>query len=114
MLRIGSRVPVNTEKGGMHCMDVGLKVDVMQVEEVDGRLTGMLSLEIEQRGSTRPGCAGAGHDLSHAGAHRLARHAEPLAGAPFALTPGKPATLGTIDDVNSNRRFQVEVTATKP
>jgi hypothetical protein len=29
------------------------------------------------------------------------------------LTPGKPQMITSVDDPNSNKRFQVEVTATK-
>ena len=113
MLRIGSRVPLNTDKG-LQYMDVGLKVDVTQVEEVDGRLTGMLSLEMNNFAPPDPGAPvlGTTYPTQAPVASPVQRNLSLR--APFALTPGKPATLGTIDDVNSKRRFQVEVTATKP
>jgi hypothetical protein len=99
-LRVGSRVPILTGKESMQYMDVGMKIDVFNARELEGLFTGTITIEMN---TVVPGEVQAGapvlRDL------RLT--------APFVLTPGKAAIVGTVDDVNSRRTFQVEVTATK-
>jgi hypothetical protein len=102
MLRVGSRVPITTDKGTNY-MDVGLNVDVDHVAEVDGKLAGTLSLEMNNLAPPEQGQPGT--------APPLVRNLRLR--SPFSVTPGKPANVGTIDDVNSKRRFQVEITATR-
>jgi hypothetical protein len=99
-LRVGSRVPVLTGKESMQYMDVGMKIDVFNARELEGLFTGTITIEMN---TVVPGEVQAGapvlRDL------RLT--------APFVLNPSKATVVGTVDDVNSKRTFQVEVTATK-
>lgn len=100
VLRVGSRVPVQTGKDSVQYIDVGMKVDV-EGREVEGLFTGSISVEMNSIVGTEGPQAGTPvlRDL------RLS--------TPLVLTPGKPTVIGTVDDVNSKRTFQVEVTATK-
>ena len=100
-MRVGSRVPVQTSKDQVQYMDVGMKIDVENVREAEGQFTGTLSLEMN---TVVPG------EVAQAGAPVLRNMS---LSAPFVLAPGKPTIVGTVDDVNSKRTFQVEVTATK-
>jgi hypothetical protein len=116
MLRVGSRLPLNAE-GGVQYMNVGLNIDLLQVDETDGKLTGTLSLEMNSVVPPEPPGPPAPTPGAMPGATPVLRN-QPIVRdlrmrAQFALTPGKPAVVGTIDDVNSKRRFQIEMTATR-
>jgi hypothetical protein len=111
-IKVATKVPITTaEKGGDKAYtytDVGLRINCSMKEQVDRRL--QLHCDIEISSFIRP------EQIANAtGNAGLA--------APFLrttrteswelLTPGKPAVLTTVDDINSTKRMQVEVTATK-
>jgi hypothetical protein len=111
-IKVATKVPITTlEKGDEKqytYTDVGLKINCSMKEQVDRRL--QLHCDIEISSFIRP------EQIANAtGNAGLA--------APFLrttridswelLTPGKPALLTSVDDINSTKRLQVEVTATK-
>ena len=111
-IKVATKVPITTaEKGGdiqYTYTDVGLKINCYMKEQVDRRL--QLHCDIEISNFIRP------EQIANA-----TGNAGPA--APFfrttrtdsweLLTLGKPAILTTVDDINSTKRMQVEVTATK-
>ena len=111
-IRVSTRVPIYTEvKGGDKSytyIDAGLNIRCSLKEQVDRRL--QFHCDIELSSFMRPEqIAGAiGQSGPEAPVMRTTR-TESWA----LLTLGKPAILTTVDDVNSARRIQVEVTATK-
>ena len=111
-IKVATKVPITTlEKGDEKqytYTDVGLRINCSMKEQVDRRL--QLHCDIEISSFIRP------EQIANAtGNAGLA--------APFLrttrtdswelLTLGKPAILTTVDDINSTKRMQVEVTATK-
>lgn len=101
-LRVGSRVPVQTGKeSGVQYMDVGMKVDIADAREVEGLLMGTMSIEMN---TVVPG------EVAQTG-NPVLRDLRLV--SPFTLSAGKATVIGTVDDVNSKRTFQIEVTATK-
>jgi hypothetical protein len=111
-IRVATKVPITTlEKGDEKqytYTDVGLRINCSMKEQVDRRL--QFHCDIEISSFIRP------EQIANAtGNAGLA--------APFLrttridswelLTPGKPALLTSVDDINSTKRLQVEVTATK-
>jgi hypothetical protein len=111
-IRVATKVPITTAetKGDKQYtyIDVGLKINCSMKEQVDRRL--QLHCDIEISNFIRP------EQIANA-----TGNAGPA--APFLrstrteswelLTLGKPAILTTVDDINSAKRMQIEVTATK-
>ncbi|PYX81147.1 MAG: hypothetical protein DMG70_20765 [Acidobacteria bacterium] len=99
-IRIGTRVPVETKQGEFQYLDVGTNIWSRVTERENG-----LGLEVRaeisnfamnnQENSVRP----------------LLRQMQ-INGSTLA-TVGKPLVIGSVDDPNSKRQFQLEVTATK-
>jgi type II secretory pathway component GspD/PulD (secretin) len=101
-LRVGNRVPYRSGEHSFQYQDVGINIDCHIVEQENSLL---LHIKVES---------------SSVAAH------EPLAGESgnpvfgqlafeedTEIPVGKPTLVGTLDDVATNRRFEVEVTATK-
>jgi hypothetical protein len=111
-IRVSTRVPIYTEvKGGdkqYTYIDAGLNIRCSLKEQVDRRL--QFHCDIEMSSFIRPEqIAGAvGKAGPEAPVMRTTR-TESWA----LLTLGKPAILNTVDDINSTKRMQIEVTATK-
>jgi len=111
-IRVSTRVPIYTEVKGNDkqytYIDAGLNIRCSLKEQVDRRL--QFHCDIEMSSFVRPEqIAGAiGKAGPEAPVMRTTR-TESWA----LLTLGKPAILTTVDDVNSAKRLQVEVTATK-
>jgi hypothetical protein len=110
-IRVSTRVPIYTEEKGedkkITYIDVGLRINCSMKEQVDRRL--QFHCDIEISGFARPDQAGgSGNAIPGAPILRTTR-TESWA----LLTLGKPAALTTVDDINSTKRMQVEVTATK-
>jgi hypothetical protein len=104
-LKIGTRVPVESEPGKYQYIDIGTSI-WCQLKEDDAGLSMDAKAEVSSlvpRTDT---------NLYH-----------PVPGAPIlrqlqiqsstAVTLGKLTTLGTVDDPDSMRQFQLEVTVTK-
>lgn len=110
-IKVSTRVPIYTEeKGGdkkITYIDVGLVIRCSLKEQVDHRLQFHCDNEISS--FARPEQAGgSGNSVPGAPVLRTTR-TESWA----LLTLGKPVVFTTVDDVNSTRRMQIEVTATK-
>ena len=106
-IRISTRVPVYTEEKKMTYVDAGLTIRCSMKEQVDRRL--QLHCDIEISSFVRPEqIASSGNTGPAAPVMRTAR-TESWA----LLALSKPAILTTVDDVNSAKRMQIEVTATK-
>ena len=100
-IKIGTRVPVETQKGEMQYIDVGTNIWARMVEKGD-------SIQLEIRA-----------DLSNfANPEQENRTTMPLLrqlhiAASTVAAIGKPVVVGVVDDPNSKRQFQLEVTVTK-
>jgi hypothetical protein len=106
-VRVGRRVPVPVaaKPGGeplnFQYMDVGMSLDCA-LREDDGGLVLETSVEMSS--------VVTGGELAAQGAP-VTRQAR--ANMVSLLTPGKPTIIGTLDDVDSTRSYQIEVTATR-
>lgn len=111
-IRVATKIPIYTAVKGNDkeytYIDVGLKINCSLKEQVDRRV--QLHCDIEISSFLRPEqIAGAiGQSGPEAPVLRTTR-TESWA----LLTLGKPAILTTVDDINSTKRMQIEVTATK-
>jgi hypothetical protein len=105
-LKIGTKVPIETGNGQFTYTDVGFQLECSLAETVSNKLGLRVDLEVsnfavpEQNAGPRP--AG-GQPVFRAVSQRIRA----------VVTAGKPQIISSIDDVNSNKRIQVEVTATK-
>jgi hypothetical protein len=111
-IRVATKVPITTlEKGDEKqytYTDVGLRINCSMKEQVDRRL--QLHCDIEISSFIRPEqIANATGNAGLAAPFIRTTRTESWA----LLTPGKPAILNTVDDINSTKRMQIEVTATK-
>ena len=108
-LKIGTRVPVAT---GRNSADPSFNFQYMDVGTTlwaDLRMwSGDLRLEVHSDVSNLD--LAAEHDRSP-GTPPIVRHIQ-INGTTLLVT-GKPILIGSMDDPNSNRQFQLEVTATK-
>jgi hypothetical protein len=102
-IRVGNRIPFNTGKDQFQYFDVGINIDCALHDHGSFLLLDNTQIEIssivkdESAGGTTP--------------NPIVRQARSSVAA--ALTLGKPAVVASMDDVSSNRRYEVEVTATK-
>lgn len=103
-LRIGSRVPYGVAKDSIQYQDVGMNIDCT-IDRQEGHLA--LHTKVEMLS-----VSGKGTEKS------FQSTPNPIFGQ-FSLendtvaTLGETALVGSADDVNSNRRFVIEVTVTK-
>jgi hypothetical protein len=106
-VRIGTRVPIYTEEGKkVTYVDAGLTLRCNLMEQADRRLQADCDIEISS--FIRPEqLAGSGNDGS-APVQRTTRTSSWA-----LLTLGKSTVLATVDDINSTKRMQVELTATR-
>jgi hypothetical protein len=111
-IKVSTRVPITTEEKGKDkaytYIDVGLRINCSLKEQVDRRV--QLNCDIEISSFVRPEQVASvtGNAGPTAPVFRTTR-AESWA----LLTLGKPAVFTTVDDINSAKRLQIEVTATK-
>lgn len=105
-VHIATRVPVYTEEKKMTYVDAGLTLRCNAKEQADRRLQVHCDVEVssffrpDQQSGTSTGAAAP-----------LLRSTRTESWA--LLTLGKPSILATVDDVNSTRRMQIELTATR-
>lgn len=104
-IKIGTRVPVETEPGKVEYIDIGTSIRCQMFEDEAG-----LSLEahaavsnLVPRTSTDPYRPNTPDPILRQLSIDTAT----------AITPGKLTSLGTVDDPDSKRQFQLEVTVTK-
>ena len=100
-IKIGSRVPVEGKQGEMQYIDVGTNIWSRMLEKGDA-----LQLEVKAEIS------------NFANPEQETRNSMPLLrqlriNASTVATPGKPTVVGVVDDPNSKRQFELEVTVTK-
>jgi hypothetical protein len=106
-IKVSTRVPIYTGEKQMTYIDAGLRINCSLKEQVDRRV--QLHCDIEISSFVRPEqIASSGNAGPPAPVLRTTR-TESWA----LLTLGKPAILTTVDDINSAKRMQIEVTATK-
>jgi hypothetical protein len=102
-VKVGNRVPIATEKGGFQYIDVGLNIDCSFEETGGGAI---LSAGFDLASIIAPE-AGSATAASNPVIRQLRQDAD-------AYVPtGKPTIIASIDDTNTPRTVQVEVTATK-
>lgn len=111
-IRVATKVPITTlEKGDEKqytYTDVGLRINCSMKEQVDRRL--QLHCDIEISSFIRPEqIANATGNAGPAAPFLRATRIDSWA----LMTLGKPSVLSTVDDINSAKRMQIEVTATK-
>jgi hypothetical protein len=111
-IKVATKVPITTlEKGDEKqytYTDVGLRINCSMKEQVDRRL--QLHCDIEISSFIRPEqIANATGNAGLAAPFLRTTRTDSWA----LLTLSKPAILTTVDDINSTKRMQVEVTATK-
>lgn len=111
-IRVSTRVPITTREKGddkeYTYIDVGLRINCSMKEQVDRRL--QFHCDIEISSFIRPEqIANATGNAGLAAPFLRTTRTESWA----LLTLGKPAILTTVDDINSTKRTQIEVTATK-
>jgi hypothetical protein len=100
-IKIGSKIPVEVKQGEMQYIDVGTNIWSRMTEQA-----GAFQLEIKA-------------DLSNfANPEQESRTSMPLLrqlriNASTVVASGKPTVVGIVDDPNSKRQFQLEVTVTK-
>jgi hypothetical protein len=106
-LRIGTRVPVFTEDKKMQYVDAGLDIRCDLKEQKGAKLQADCDIGI---GSFIPSdqVSNSGNSGPSAPVLRSTR-----TNTSSLLTPGKSAVIALVDDVNSTKRIQVELTATK-
>lgn len=105
-LKIGTRVPIDIGEGKITYADVGFDMECSAVETTDSKVAVRLDMTVTNfaipEQNTNPGTAGS-RPILRGVTQRV--HT--------VLVPGKPQIVTSIDDVNSTKRMQVELTATK-
>lgn len=101
-VKIGTRVPVELKQGEMQYVDVGTSIEA-RVRDRDNGLA--LEVRAEISNFATPDQA---NRPSSAPLLRQMR-----INASTVIIPGRPTIVGSVDDPNSKRQFQLEVTVTK-
>ena len=107
-IRVSTRVPVYSDEKKVTYIDAGLMLNCNVIDQATGRV--QAHCEIEISGFVRP------EQVPES-------RGSPIAPAPVlrstksntwaVLTMGKPSVIASVDDINSAKRMQIEVTATK-
>lgn len=105
-IKVGDRLPIMAKEGQTQYFDVGLSIDCNVNEQADKVI---VSSNIEISSIISPEQAGT--EVPHAGGNPVVRRVWQYFMA--LVTPGKPTLVTSIDDINSKKRLQVEVTATR-
>jgi hypothetical protein len=98
-LKIGTREPVDLKEGDFQYLDLGMNIYARLVER-GGQLE--LTARAENSNLVPPGGG-----ESHPVVRQMKINASTI------VTNGKPIVMGAVDDPNSKRQFQLEVTVTK-
>jgi hypothetical protein len=105
-LKIGTKTPLSVDSDKITYADVGFEMECSLVEASNNRVVLRFDLNISSFAIPEQNT-----DPRTAGLRPVLRGVTQRFRA--ALTPGKPQIVTSVDDVNSNKRMQVEVTATK-
>lgn len=100
-IKIGTRVPVQVKQGEMQYIDVGTNISA-QLQEIKSALS--LSVRADLSNFAMP-------EQETKTSMPLLRQLR-ISGSTIVV-PGKPIIIGVVDDPNSKRQFQLEVTVTK-
>ena len=100
-IRVGNKVPLSLPNQNFQYENVGLNIDCTPREVADGI---DLDISFDSTSFVMPEDSAV---PSHAVLREQRSSVEPV------VTLGKPTLVTTMDDVSSNRRFEIEVTATK-
>ncbi len=106
-IRSATRVPIYSEEKKVTYVDAGLDIRCSLKEMVLGRLQAQCDVNISNF-VLQDQIADGGRSAVGAPVMRTTN-----ASTWAVLAPGKPAIISTIDDVNSKKRTQIEVTATR-
>ena len=101
MIRVGNRVPFQTGDKTYQYTDVGMDIDCRPRERENG-VALFIAVGISNIVPEEP----------TAPTFNPVVRSQRIEVAPI-VTLGKPTTVATMDDVNTNRRYEIEVTATK-
>jgi hypothetical protein len=106
-IRISTRVPVYSEEKKMTYIDAGLNLSCNIYQQPSGKV--LAQCDVNMSGFLNPSQS---PDVRGTGpAAPVLRSTATNAMA--ILTPGKPTLIASIDDINSTKRMQIELTATK-
>ncbi len=107
-IKVGVRTPItvndNDKARQIQYLDVGINIDCT-LEDVDGKLTASLSIEMSNFALPEQA-----EDPRRGGDPVLRQLKQNFR---VQLPPGKSVQLTSLDDINSKKRTQIEVTATK-
>lgn len=103
-IKVGTRVPIATGEKQFQYLDVGLNIECNVTEQEDKFIVhggvDLSSFALPEQGANTPS---AGNPVL-----RNVRQSFTT-----LVVPGKPTLVTTMDDVNSKKRLQIEVTATR-
>lgn len=104
-LRSSTRVPIYAEEKKIQYIDAGLDIRCFAPREIGGKIAANCELNIsnfvaQEQATDARNTAGPVMRTTNASTWAL-------------LTAGKPMVISTIDDVNSKKRIQIEMTATR-
>jgi hypothetical protein len=104
-IKIGTRIPIESEQGKLEYMDIGTRITCKAVEGEAG-----LALDVHAEVSSLVNRSDADKNIP-SGRNPVLRQLS--IDVSSAVTPGKLTSLGTVADPDSKREFQLEVTVTK-
>jgi hypothetical protein len=102
MIRVGNRVPIVGGAKGLQYDDVGMNIDCQPRGREDS-VALQISLESSSVVAQEMPPAAASNPVFR----------QQKSNITSVVTPGKPTLIATMDDVVTNRRYEIEVTATK-
>ena len=105
-LKIGTKTPLSVDADKITYADVGFEMECSLVETQNNKVLLRFDLNVSSFAIPEQNT-----DPRTAGLRPVLRGVTQRFRA--ALTPGKPQIVTSVDDVNSNKRMQVEITATK-
>lgn len=105
-LKIGTKVPIDSGNGGITYADVGFDLGCSAVETANNKVAVSVDVTITNFAIPEQNA-----DPRTAGSRPVLRGVTQRIRT--LLTPGKPQVISSMDDVNSNKRLQIEMTATK-
>lgn len=108
-IRIATRVPFYVEENKMQYLDVGLNLRCPVKEQ--GLSKVQVECDIEMSSFIHPEQLAASGNSSSGHTAPILRSTRTSSWALLSL--GKPAVIATLDDINSAKRMQIEVTATR-
>jgi hypothetical protein len=103
-IKVGLRTPITVKEHETTYLDVGINIDCY-LEDMEGKLMANISLELSN--FAMPDQM---EDPRHGGDPVLRQMKQDFR---LQLPVGKPVSVTSVDDINSKKRTQIEVTATR-